>query len=96
METQHLSLFAGIISTIVFASSNIPMLVKAFRTKDLRSYSLTYIAMCNIGNGFHWVYIVGLPFGPIWFLHGFYTIASATLLLWYLRYQRWEHGRMPS
>jgi hypothetical protein len=87
METQ-LSLFAGMISTIVFATSNIPMLVKAIRTKDLRSYSFTYIAMSNVGNGFHWVYIVGLPFGPIWFLHGFYTVASAMMLLWYVRFHR--------
>jgi hypothetical protein len=49
----------------------------------------------TIGNVFHWVYIAGLPFGPIWFLHGFYTIASAMLLLWYLRYQRWECSVEP-
>jgi uncharacterized protein with PQ loop repeat len=90
VETQQLSLIAGMISTVMFASSNVPMLVKAFRTKDLRSYSPTYIVMCNIGNAFHWIYIVGLPFGPIWFLHGFYTIASVILLVWYLRYERWQ------
>jgi hypothetical protein len=88
METQQLSFLAGMISTVVFAISNIPMLAKAIRTKDLRSYSFTYIVMCNVGNGFHWVYVLGLPFGPIWFLHGFYTIASAIMLLWYLRHHR--------
>jgi hypothetical protein len=88
METQQLSFFAGMISTVVFASSAIPMLAKAFRTKDLRSYSFTNIAMSNLGNVFHWVYVVGLPFGPIWFLHTFYTIVSAIMLLWYLRHQR--------
>jgi hypothetical protein len=86
VDPQQLSLFAGMISTIVFATSNIPMLAKAIRTKDLRSYSFTYIVMSNVGNGIHWIYVVGLPFGPIWLLHAFYTIASAILLLWYLRH----------
>jgi hypothetical protein len=92
METQQLSFVAGMISTIVFASSSIPMLAKALRTKDLRSYSFTNIAMSNVGNGIHWVYVLGLPFGPIWFLHAFYTVASAMMLLWYLRHHKYEQA----
>jgi hypothetical protein len=33
------------------------------------------------------MYIVYLPFGPIWFLHGFYTISSVFMFLWYVRYE---------
>ena len=63
------------------------MLIRAFRTKDLHSYSATNLALSNIGNGFHWLYVASLPFGPIWFLHGFYTLAAAIMLLWYIRYR---------
>ena len=49
------------------------MLLKAFTTHDLRSYSLTHIALSNVGNLIHWVYVASLPVGPIWFLHGFFT-----------------------
>ncbi len=87
MSTLNLSLLAGMVSTALFASSSIPMLLKAFQSKDLRSYSLTHMVLSNIGNGFHWLYIVGLPFGPIWFLHSFYTISTALMLLWYLQHR---------
>ena len=81
----HLSLWAGICSTVLFAASNIPMLLKACRTRDVRSYSVTHIAMSNVGNAVHWVYILGLPAGPLWTLHGFYTITPAVMLIWYLQ-----------
>lgn len=94
METHYISILAGVISTIVFAGSNIPMLLKAFRTKDLSSYSLTYMVLCNLGNVVHWLYITGLPFGPIWFMHGFYTISAALMLLWYVQNRsKWSAGR---
>jgi hypothetical protein len=57
-------------------------------TKDLRSYSLAHIVVSNLGNGFYWIYIVTLPFGPIWLMHGFYTISAALMLLWYVRYRK--------
>lgn len=85
---MSISFVAGMVSTTLFASSSIPMLLKAFRTRDLRSYSLLNIVLSNIGNGIHWLYIVGLPFGPIWFLHSFYTISTALMLLWYLQHRR--------
>ncbi len=78
---------AGVISTTVFAGGNIPMLVKALRTKDLRSYSLTMLLLSNFGNAFHWIYVVSLPMGPIWFLHTFYTISAGLMLLWYFRFR---------
>jgi hypothetical protein len=88
VETQSLALLAGTLSTLMFISSNFPMLLKAFKTQDLRSYSLTHIALSNVGNLIHWIYIASLPVGPIWFLHGFFSITTALMLLCYLRYQR--------
>jgi hypothetical protein len=88
MNMQQMSVLAGMISTSIFTLSHIPMLMRAFRTKDLRSYSAANLALANLGNAFHWLYIVNLPFGPIWFLHSFYTLVSAMMLFWYLRYRR--------
>lgn len=87
MDALNFQVVAGIVSTAIFTISNIPMLVKAAKTHDLKSYSLANIALSNIGNLIHWAYIFHFPFGPIWFLHGFYTIASVFMLLWYLRYE---------
>ncbi len=88
MANLQLPLLAGTLSTLLFMSSNLPMLIKAFKTKDLSSYSLTHIALSNGGNLIYWIYVVSLPFGPIWFLHGFFTVTTALMLLCYLRYQR--------
>lgn len=64
-----------------------PMLIKAFRTKDLKSYSLAQIVLANVGNLIHSLYVYSLPAGPIWLLHAFYLITTALMLVWYLRYQ---------
>ncbi|MGW5240705.1 hypothetical protein ACWEOW_17385 [Monashia sp. NPDC004114] len=79
---------AGIISSLVFAGSALPMLVKAHRTKDLQSYSLGNLVLINAGNAVHTVYVVSLPFGPIWFLHSFYAVSSLAMLGYYLRHAR--------
>ena len=81
---------AGAVSTAIFAASALPMLMKAFRTKDLKSYSLPNIALSNVGNVIHSVYVYSLPPGPIWVLHGFYVITTGLMLLWYLRYELWD------
>ncbi len=78
---------AGTMSTLIFASSLLPMLVKAARSKDLSSYSLGNIALSNVGNVIHSVYVFHLPPGPIWALHTFYLVATALMLVWYLRYE---------
>ena len=78
---------AGTISTIIFGISELPMLVKAHRTKELSSYSLGNIALANTGNVVHSVYVFSLPPGPIWLLHTFYLMSTALMLFWYLRYQ---------
>src|SRR5262249_13367073 len=67
-------------------ASTLPMLVKAYRSRDLASYSLGNIALANLGNAVHAVYVYSLPPGPIWLLHTFYLASSALMLGWYLRY----------
>ena len=79
-------LLAGIVSTVVFACSTLPMLRKAAVTKDLASYSLGNILLANVGNVVHSLYVFHLPVGPIWALHGFYLISSALMLFWYIRF----------
>lgn len=88
MDTTRWQVIAGAISTAMFISSNLPMAFKAYKTKDLKSYSLGHLVLSNLGNLVHWVYVSSLPFGPIWFLHGFYTLVTAFMIIWYLRYER--------
>lgn len=80
MDAQRVSLGAGIVSSDLSVSSHVPMLVKAFRTGDLKAYSLADLALTNLGNGIYWLYLVTLPSGPIRFLHGFYTATMALML----------------
>lgn len=87
-----LPVLAGTISTTIFVGSYLPMLVKAVRTKDLGSYSLGQIVLSNVGNVVHAVYVLHLPAGPVWMLHGFYLVATALMLIWYLRYSGGRHG----
>jgi uncharacterized protein with PQ loop repeat len=86
MET-NLPVIAGSISTIIFVFSTLPMLLKAFRTKDLSSYSLGNILLANVGNVIHSIYIFHLPPGPIWLLHTCYLVTTGLMLVWYLRYE---------
>lgn len=83
-----LPILAGTISTVIFALSTLPMLAKAYRSKDLRSYSLGNIVLANSGNAVHSLYVYSLPVGPIWFLHGFYLVTTGMMLFWYVRYER--------
>ena len=83
-----LPVVAGAVSTVIFAGSMLPMLVKACRTKDLSSYSLGNIALANVGNAVHSVYVFHLPAGPVWVLHSFYLVSTVLMLAWYLRYER--------
>jgi uncharacterized protein with PQ loop repeat len=83
----NLPVIAGAISTTLFAISTLPMLLKAFRTKDLKSYSLGNILLANVGNIVHSAYVFSLPVGPIWLLHTFYLITTGLMLIWYLRYE---------
>jgi uncharacterized protein with PQ loop repeat len=87
MEIFKMQMIAGVISSLLFATSNFPMLIKVYRTKNLASYSLGNIVMNNIGNLVHWLYVSSLPYGPIWFLHGFYTLVTFLMLVWYVQYE---------
>jgi uncharacterized protein with PQ loop repeat len=88
---NNLALLAGMLSSGIFTLSHIPMLIRAFRTKDLRSYSAANLILANVGNAFHWLYIASLPVGPIWFLHSFYTFVSGIMLFCYVRYRSNAH-----
>ena len=72
---------AGIVSTLMFLGSNLPMVVQAIRSRDVSSYSRGYLVMTNIGNLVYTVYVLSLPAGPIWLLHLVYTAVSAFMLL---------------
>ena len=74
---------AGMVSTVLFAVANLPMVVKAIRSGDLRSYSASALILGNIGNLVYTVYVVSLPVGPIWVLHGFYVTSMAIMLVLY-------------
>ena len=85
---MRLPLLAGLASTALFVVSYLPMLARALRTRDLRSYSRTSLVLANLGNGVHAIYVYSLPVGPIWYLHGFYLGASALMLGLHLAPQR--------
>jgi uncharacterized protein with PQ loop repeat len=85
---MNLPVLAGSISTVLFMASVLPMLIKAWRTKDLESYSLGNLVTSNVANLFYSVYVASLPVGPVWALHGFYLGATALMLCWALRYRR--------
>ncbi len=83
---SSIAVLAGVTSTVIFAGATLPMLRKAAVTRDLASYSLGNIGLANLGNAVHSVYVLSLPPGPIWVLHGFYVLSSALMLVWYVRY----------
>lgn len=95
MSLHDAGVIAGTVSTALFVSSYLPMLVKAARTRDLRSYSPGNLVIANVGNLVHTVYVLSLPPGPIWLLHTFYLLSSAVMLLWWWRY-RTTAGPRPS
>jgi hypothetical protein len=80
------ALMAGMVSSVIFAASNLPMLVKARRSRDLSSYSLAYLVMNNVGNLLYCLYVFNLPPGPIWAMQSFYLLTMGLLLRWYLRF----------
>ena len=89
---MNLPVLAGTLSTLLFALGLLPMLLKAARTKDLASYSLSSLVLSNVANAVHSVYVFHLPAGPIWLLHALYVLASALMLVWWLRYQTQRRG----
>lgn len=94
MSLRDAGVVAGTVSTTLFIASYLPMLVKAARTRDLRSYSPGNLVIANVGNVVHTVYVVSLPAGPLWALHAFYLASSALMLLWWWRYR--QHHAEPT
>jgi uncharacterized protein with PQ loop repeat len=90
-----LPLIAGTVSSTIFVMSTLPMLLKAFNTKDLKSYSFTNIMLSNIGNLIYAMYVYSLPVGPVWVLHGFNLVTTGLMLFWYLRYEARSKGVRP-
>lgn len=84
----EVQIIAGSIAGLIFAAASWNMLVKAWCTKDLRSYSLGQIVLNNVGNLFYWLYVASLPFGPIWLMHTFFTLTSLLMLVWYFIYRK--------
>ena len=81
VSDMDIPLIAGTVSTVVFAVSNLPMLRKALRTRDVSSYSLQSMAMINAANAVYSLYVFSLPIGPIWALHTFYLVSCAIMLV---------------
>ena len=90
METS-LPTIAGFISTGLFALGTLPMLTKAFRTRNLASYSLGNMVMSNVGNIIYSIYVFQLPPGPIWFLHSYNLLSTGLMLVWFLKYEGLPH-----
>lgn len=86
MQSEIIQIMAGLVSSKIFAISTLTMLLKTMRTKNVDSFSLSSLVLSNIGNIVYWLYVISLPFGPIYFLHGFYTIAMVIMLLFYVGY----------
>ena len=84
---MDLTVIAGAVSTILFASANLPMVVKAIRSRDLTSYSESSLVLGNLGNAVYTLYVVSLPFGPVWILHGFYLLTMAAMLVMSRRFR---------
>jgi uncharacterized protein with PQ loop repeat len=84
---EQVQIIAGSIAGFIFAAASFNMLVKAWRTKDLSSYSPGQLVLNNVGNLFYWLYVTSLPLGPIYFMHGFFTLASLLMLAWYFVYR---------
>lgn len=85
--TMSAPVIAGTLSTILFISAELPMVLKALRTRDLASYSLGNITFANAGNLIYSIYVYSLPPGPVWLMHGFYMATTALMLGMYLRYE---------
>jgi hypothetical protein len=86
---------AGLASTTLFTVSLAPMVWRAARTRDLAAYSLGHLVLTAFGNLVHTVYVLSLPAGPIWVLHGVYVVTTGQMLAWKLRHRVSQAGVPP-
>lgn len=77
---MNLPVILGAVAATLFAGSHLPMLHRALRTRDLRSYSVPSLVLANAGNVLYAGYVYSLPLGPLWFLHAFYLTSTAVML----------------
>lgn len=96
MSSHTFRVAAGSISSLLFMASALPMLFKAWKTRDLRSYSPANLLIANVGNLIYWFYVSGLPEGPVWLVHAFSTLTAFLMLVWYIRYRGSLHGEQPT
>lgn len=87
MKMEDMQMVSGSVAGFIFAAGSLNMVIKAWQTKDLSSYSLGQMVLNNVGNLFYWLYVISLPIGPIYFMHSFFTIVSLLMLIWYFAYQ---------
>lgn len=66
MTLREAAVVAGAVSTVLFLGAYLPMLAKAWRTRDLHSYSGGSLTVTTLGNLVYTAYVVSLPVGPIW------------------------------
>lgn len=92
----NLATIAGFMSTGLFAVGTLPMLSKAFRTRNLASYSFGNILLSNVGNVIFSIYVFQLPPGPIWFSYVYNLVTTGLMLVWYLRYEGLPHRTWSS
>lgn len=92
---------AGTIATAVFAGSTAPMVWRAARTRDMTSYSRPSLALTNVANAIHTVYVLSLPLGPVYVLHSVHVAVAFFMLCWHVRHKpaapqdRHEHLTRP-
>ena len=91
-RAMNTATIAGAASTLMFAGSTLPMVVRAVRTRDLSSYSRSHLFMTNAGNAVHTVYIASLPPGPVWLLHCMYSGVAVFMLA---AHRRWARPPCP-
>ena len=77
---------AGALATSLFVGSSVPMVWRAYRTRDMDSYSRGHLVLTNLGNALHSLYVATLPPGPIWVLHGMHVLVTAFMLVWHVRH----------
>jgi len=81
MDWYDIQILAGSLSSLIFISGTSSMLWKGWKTRDMASYSVSGLALNTFGNLMNWLYVLSLPVGPIYLLHGFHTIATGFMLI---------------
>lgn len=85
---MELQVAAGSISSVIFMMGTTTMVIRAWRTKDMQSFSATMLVLNNLGNFIHWIYVLSLPVGPIYVLQAFNTAATLFMLIWWVLYHK--------